>query len=488
MGTIFKIAWRNLKEHKTKTLIIGTLITLGSAILLVGNSLIDTAAGGLKANYTENYTGDIMIAVKMDYPPNILGMSPEIRENGISKVPEIGKIEKYLDERGDIAARTGVAAGFAQVSFAEEGRGFSMLFGIDPDHYLTMFPGNIRILEGSMLTSGQEGLVLNRNSLKMLEESSGEKLHAGDLITLTGSTANSGITIREVALTGIFEFVNSNLTLQYVSLIDIQTMRSLQGLTLYGQAKLDLSAEESESLGSVNEEDIFADFGFKIVETGTGIKNENDLADILGDLSNRDMYSLTKSDAWHYLLLKLEQPGRAAGVIRDINRYFTKQEIDAKAYDWISAAGPAAKAVSGLKTIFNAIIIIIAVVALIIIMNTLVISVTERIPEIGTMRAIGARKGFIRKMISMETLLLSIAAGTTGIVAGSAILLILQATGIPAGNMFLEVLFGGQILYPLISGSSVVLTILSVSLIGVLASLYPTAVALKISPVTAMQS
>ena len=57
MGVLLKIAYRNLKEHKVKTLIVGSIIMLGLLILVIGNSLIDTAAEGVRSMYTSNFTG-----------------------------------------------------------------------------------------------------------------------------------------------------------------------------------------------------------------------------------------------------------------------------------------------------------------------------------------------------------------------------------------------------------------------------------------------
>ncbi|MCK4827007.1 FtsX-like permease family protein, partial [bacterium] len=157
-----------------------------------------------------------------------------------------------------------------------------------------------------------------------------------------------------------------------------------------------------------------------------------------------------------------------------------------KAYDWQTAAGMMGSLAYTVKTIFNLVILLIAVVAIIIIMNTLVISVTERTSELGTMRAIGAQKGFVRKMIIAETLITSCIFGAAGIVFGALILWILNIIGIPATNMFLEVLFGGAVLHPVISVSSVIYSLGIVAGIGVLASLYPVAAALRIEPVKAI--
>ena len=40
MAVLFRIAFRNLKEHKAKTLIIGIIIALGITIMILGTSLM----------------------------------------------------------------------------------------------------------------------------------------------------------------------------------------------------------------------------------------------------------------------------------------------------------------------------------------------------------------------------------------------------------------------------------------------------------------
>lgn len=59
--------------------------------------------------------------------------------------------------------------------------------------------------------------------------------------------------------------------------------------------------------------------------------------------------------------------------------------------------------------------------------------------------------------------------------------------GIPPSNIFFEVLFGGSTLRPVLSLVSVVTSLGVVTIIGLVASLYPTSVALGFSPVRAMQ-
>ena len=62
MLVLIRIALRNLREHTSKSLIIGTLIVLGVIIIVAGNSLLDTAERGVHRMFIDNYTGDIFIS------------------------------------------------------------------------------------------------------------------------------------------------------------------------------------------------------------------------------------------------------------------------------------------------------------------------------------------------------------------------------------------------------------------------------------------
>ncbi len=62
MPVLLRIALRNIREHTSKSLIIGSLVVLGVIIIVLGNSLLDTAALGVHRMFIDNYTGDIFIS------------------------------------------------------------------------------------------------------------------------------------------------------------------------------------------------------------------------------------------------------------------------------------------------------------------------------------------------------------------------------------------------------------------------------------------
>ena len=68
--------------------------------------------------------------------------------------------------------------------------------------------------------------------------------------------------------------------------------------------------------------------------------------------------------------------------------------------------------------------------------------------------------------------------GLVGVALGSAVIGALNLIGLGAPNLFLQILFGGAVLNPVLSISSLYLSMIVVAVVGVVASLYPVAVAL----------
>ena len=488
MSVVWRIALRNLQEHRAKSLIVGTIILIGTFVLVVGNSLMDSAAAGIRRSFIDNFTGHLVLAGVTDAPVSLFGVRTTDFLN--SRTPRLDGYERLLQavaEHPDVAAWSPQASDSATVNLAGEdgtslGESFAQLWGIEPARYREAFPDAAELIAGSFLEPDQVGVVLSEEIATDLGESAGRAVRPGDRVLLTATT-QAGIKVREVPVTGIFRFRNALPQLDFVSFVDITTLRTLTGMTVSAPAEQILTDEQAAQLGAVDEDDLFGgaaagDSLIQDVEAGTG-------APALLDLGEREQ-TVVDSGAWHFLLLKLHRPGTAARVTEDLERVIGEADLNAQVLGWVAAAAPVSQLSDGFKIVFNVVIIVIAVVAVIIIMNTLVISVTERISEIGTMRAIGARKGFVRRMIGAETVTLAFVFGGAGVVLALLLLLILGATGIRASNLFLRILFGGEVLRPVISLGSVAFSLLMVAAIGVLSSLYPLAVALRISPRQAM--
>ncbi len=128
-------------------------------------------------------------------------------------------------------------------------------------------------------------------------------------------------------------------------------------------------------------------------------------------------------------------------------------------------------------------IILIAVV-LISVLNVMIMSVYERVKEIGTLAAMGTQPSRIMALFVAEGFCLGLAGAVAGAVLGTGALWILNLTGV-------EVAFGGagQVfeLAPSVAPGEVVTACLIVLLVSVIASLQPAAKAAALEPVDALR-
>ena len=119
-------------------------------------------------------------------------------------------------------------------------------------------------------------------------------------------------------------------------------------------------------------------------------------------------------------------------------------------------------------------------------MNGIVIAVLERRGEIGTMRALGATKQFVRRLFAAETLALVTVASCAGLALGAMISLLVSREGIALSNSALVSLFGGEVLRPRLGALSALAHFAGAIAAGSLAWVYPVRLALRIQPLAAM--
>lgn len=491
MRILLTIAWRNIREHKVKTTIIGLIMVVGIMVLVVGNSLMDTATAGIERYYTKNYTGHLMITGAHRGKLTLFGFQDlTAMEQAIPRIPEYGNVLEFVRSLPYVEAVNAQATASAAISVDDEIVGATQLFGIEPTMYQEMFPHNIELIAGEFLKPGEEGLLVSQLLAQHIEKELERPLMVGDKLLLTGISMQGGMRIREVEVRGIFRFKQSNPQLDMVSLLDITNARALGGMTVGHTEVSDLTEKEQSFLGEIDVDSIFDSFDslFTEVDVNDQTVDEDYWFSVLGDTEESEQLAEQDTGSWHFLLVRLTDEKYLPQAKADLAQFFQENDIPAQTSDWLQAAGAIAEMAYGIKSIFNGVVFLIAVVAVIIIMNTLVISVTERMGEIGTMRAIGAQKSFVRKMVMLETLLLSGISGLIGIALGGLVLLVLNVVGIEASNMFFEIIFGGPVLRPQLSLSSVVMSLVVVALVGVISSLYPASIVMKTSPLKAMES
>ena len=113
------------------------------------------------------------------------------------------------------------------------------------------------------------------------------------------------------------------------------------------------------------------------------------------------------------------------------------------------------------------------VVGGIVVMNIMLVSVTERTREIGLRKAVGARRADILRQFLIEAVLVTIVGGMIGVLAGYALAFVLStAMGFPL----------------LISARSAVLGVTVSFIVGLISGLYPAWQAARLDPIEAMRN
>ncbi|MES2642379.1 MAG: FtsX-like permease family protein [Myxococcota bacterium] len=183
----------------------------------------------------------------------------------------------------------------------------------------------------------------------------------------------------------------------------------------------------------------------------------------------------------------LHDPAQTNAVAAKIRALSVRDDLGIQVVDWQGATGILGQFIGAMRVALYAAIFVIFLVSLIIINNTMVAATVERVGEIGTMRAIGATRGFVVGMFVVETLVLGLASGTLG--AGFAALFVawLGRVGLPAPQDAIVILFGGPRLFPTTSWGNHAFGITTILVVSVLSTLYPAVLAARVSPVVAMQ-
>lgn len=158
-----------------------------------------------------------------------------------------------------------------------------------------------------------------------------------------------------------------------------------------------------------------------------------------------------------------------------------------KVVGWKAASGMLGQVAGVFTGILWGIIALIFFVGAFIIQNAMFMAAMERTTEIGTLRAMGAQRRFIIRMVFTETLLLALVFAGLGVLLGSAAVLWLGHAGIPAPAPEAMFLFSGSRLYLELHPGWPVAALLVTVAISLAASIYPAVQANGITPLRAMQ-
>lgn len=506
MKEILRLALRNLKEHKSKTIIISLFLIFGVAIVVLGNSFLESVNHGLEKDFRNNYTGDIVIGTKPQKGQiiDIFGVNSTSLTTDLPQIPAIVDLDKVLEivnEQKGIKSQTKMisaqclAAKGLEMDFSDfldrDDLGFddmpiSMLFAGENETYWQTFP-QVNFVSGRAPAPGTNEVMIDTRVQNAFNSLYREDLQLGDTILVAGANTNG--VIREAVVVGIFDPPQKNSAMFQIIYCNPEFARSFADLTYGANFKQELPDSVDLELSSMDEEDLFGDDFFEFEEEDNSdymADSPVDYDSILGDTSLRDELNKTDDGAWHFILLKCQHQNETEKIIAELQDKFDREGLNLQVLNWKAAAYSYSGTVDGIGLVFNMLIIILAIVVFIIIMNTMVISVIERTSEIGTMRAIGAEKSFVRRLFFAESVMLTFVSSVIGILIAFIVMAIFNACNVTITNSIAKMILGGGLLR-FRPTASIIITTVIVALAGsIISNLYPVRSALKITPLKAL--
>jgi ABC-type lipoprotein release transport system permease subunit len=506
MNLILKIAWRNIMRHKGKSLVIGAILFFGALVMTVGNGIISGMDAGLEQTIVHSFTGDILLVSEKQESDNVFF---DFMGKAVAPIHNYVDIKKVFEKQPFVERALPAGKNMAMVINEDGGMpGNAFLLGVDFDKYRSMFPGNVKVIEGLMLDNGERGALVPVFARKEFQAytniwfmAEGVKLDtsllpkeikpdAASLIpkssaVLMGFNEDNSTTDIRLGVKGIIEYKALNTLWGHFVVIDIESYRRCLGYFAAAD-KVEISASD-QKLFSMADDNIDALFAAdSVMVKNTDVKGPRSV-----HLAARATAAPQQVDvdagAYNVVLVLLKKGENTAQAISRLNTIFKEQKLGVRAISWKKALGPVGSMATIIKGALFMFVMFLFFVAIIIIVNTLSMAALERTTEIGMMRAVGAKKSFISYMFLAETAMLSFVFGGAGIVAGQIAIKILAMLNFSSTNDMVQLLFGGDTFHPLLTVPDLIVTVIQLTIVTLIAVAYPTRVARSITPLDAVQ-
>lgn len=504
---MLKIAWRNVFRHKGKSLVIGVILFIGALLMTIGNGVIAGMDRGISRNIVNAFMGDIVIISDKQKTDNVFF---DFMGTSVEPIGTYKDIEKVLAAQDYIKDFLPVGKNLAMLLSEDQSTpGFVYLLGIDIDAHRRMFPDSFKILEGRVLEPGEKGLMvptfareelysyssqwmipeggtLIKENMKKEIVANAHNVALSSSIVLMGmaSGINSTTDVR-FGIKGIVKYEALNTILGHFCIADIESYRECMGYFSAEQNAIEIPKEEKKLL-NMEGSDIDSLFGSdtlmveNVRTSGSSAKKPSKPESAKPPADHEDgIYNL--------VFIKLKDGISYKDAVEKMNKVLKEKELGVRVVTWNSASGPIGSMAIIIKSALFVFVTLLFIVAIIIIINTLTMAALERTPEIGMMRAVGARKSFISGMFFGETGILAFVFGGAGIAAGVIAVKVTPFFKITTKNDMLQLLYGGDVFSPVLTAPDILVTVFQLTLVTVIAALYPVAVAKNITPLDAIQ-
>lgn len=477
---LLKLALKNVVSRKSSLVII-LFITFAVCLFCVANAVFDSTEQGVQTNYVASFTGDFIIRPKSKFQQSLFGDETPVTGEltMLDTIVPYENIVEALENMPEVYGTCGQISGAAMVERSDgANRSASYVFGVEGEPYLSLMK-SIHIINGKPYEHGQRGVMLCSQMANKLGVDVGSTVQ---FIVSDGPNYK----IRAATVTAVFEYEIYNEIFGRFVIADPITVRSLLGITeVFSSESYDLSEDATNLFAENNDfedfDDLFADasdFDEALIQEES---QETEIYD--AEIKTEE---LSESTSWNYVIVRLKEGQNTKRQIKKVSRLFRRKGWPVQVADWRHAAGSTALYLFWMRKIFNIGIIIVLAAGFIIVNNTLVINILDRTREIGTLRAIGAKKRFISLQCMIENLILTITSGILGVIAGNICTHFINKAHIVLNNSFLVQLFGAEAITVHVTGGNVFKLFILVLALALLGWIYPVINALKVSPVDAI--
>lgn len=488
---VWRLAWRNLGRHRGRSLVVGGILFLGALLLTFGNGVISGMEDGLRRQVVESFTGDVVVASDKQLDANVF-LSMMGKE--VEPLYRISAVRSAVESQSWVKKSLPIGKNMALALHESEGSpGFVFLLGVDFREWQAFFPEAFQVRAGHLPSPGEAGLLMPTGANEQLFQTMGQifapdgpvdsslipqearRLSLANIrheLVLMGYSNTMSASDQRLKVLGLGKYRSLNTIWGHFALCDIESYRSVLGYHRQDEAATNLSESQSKVLASDNLDALLADGDLQAQA-------------VAGPSEARSMVNPVVDPIWNLLLVKIsgQTPEAAAKALDSV---FQQRKLPARAIPWHQAVGVIGSMALLIRGALLGFVGLLFVVAAIVIANTLAMSAMERASEIGMMRAVGATRTFIARLMLSETSMLAILFGGAGVFLGVVLVALIPVLGIDTGNDLLQMVYGGEVFHPLLRPMDILLCLVELGGVVCLASLYPMKIAASITPLDAI--
>jgi putative ABC transport system permease protein len=182
-----------------------------------------------------------------------------------------------------------------------------------------------------------------------------------------------------------------------------------------------------------------------------------------------------------------DRKASAPPIAKALNARFRAEGIPAEAYTWEDLGGPFIGGVMVTRFVASFTDVVMAIIVAAGIMNTALMAVFERTREVGTLRAVGARRRRILQIFLAEASFLGLFGALGGALLGSVFVVFFGRYGIPAFSEAQRYSYGGDYLFPVLNPVDLALVPGTMLVVCILAAFGPAVMASRMRPAESLR-